>query len=271
MVSGWRSLFAAMSPRMRRLVRWSLALMAGQLLAVVARVVEFVLSAPVSVWVPTSVLMFGLGGPCIGLSLRMRAVRLAEDAEAQAERVRRAEFLRLRAPDPLPGQCPVCAYDDLGVLGERDRDLGVEGTELARVVAYGPHRAHSECAAVVPYVPPPRSTSGGMTLGHAVLALDGRPHLCRCPQCERARPRSTRGGYAAGDVPVSQMGPLPEVLTRPALKPPLVNGTLRDSIKVTGTYWARCGRCPWIGSAGTQDATEGLLRVHAQTCRKRKR
>jgi hypothetical protein len=67
------------------------------------------------------------------------------------------------------------------------------------------------------------------------------------------------------------MGPLPEVLTRPALKPPLVNGTLRDSIKVTGTYWARCGRCPWIGSAGTQDATEGLLRVHAQTCRKRKR
>lgn len=246
---------------LRRIAKWWLLYACAPMVAVLF-VVQLLLgneTHPQILVIPAAFAWFGwLGSHCF-------APKSAGVAAPSTPR------LELKAPNPRPGQCPVCSLEDLDERAAGDELLGDTGTALARVVAYGPHRAHSECAAVVPYVPPPRSTSGGMTLGHAVLALDGRPHLCRCPQCERNRPRSTRGGYAAGDVPVSQMGPLPEVLTRPALKPPLVNGTLRDSIKVTGTYWARCGRCPWIGSAGTQDAAEGLLRAHALTCRKRKR
>lgn len=153
-MSDWRSLFAALSPRMRRLTRWALALMAGQLLAIVARAAEWLLGSGAQVWVPTTVLMFALAPAGIGVSLHMRSVRLAEQAGRDREALRRAEFQRLRAPRPDPGQCPVCAYDDLDALAERDRDLEVEGTPLARVVGYGPDRAHAECAEAVPHVPP---------------------------------------------------------------------------------------------------------------------
>jgi hypothetical protein len=59
--------------------------------------------------------------------------------------------LELNAPNPVPSQCPVCGLTDLDERAVGDEVLGDGGTALARVVAYGPWRAHSECAAVVPY------------------------------------------------------------------------------------------------------------------------
>lgn len=162
-MSDWRSLFAALSPRMRRLTRWALALMAGQLLAIVARAAEWLLGSGAQVWVPTTLLMFAVSLAAIGQSLHMRRVRLAETAQRQREAAEHKEFRRLRAPNPAPGQCPVCSLADLDERAIGDELLGDAGTVLARVVSYGPDRAHAECAAVVPYAAPPRATSGGTT------------------------------------------------------------------------------------------------------------
>ncbi len=153
----------ALSPRMRKLVRIALALMAAQALLIVLRAGEFVFGAPTSVWAPTTLLMFALAPAGIGVSLRMRSVRLAEQAGRERERLGRAEFLRLRAPNPAPGQCPVCGLADLDERAVGDGLLGDAGTALARVVPYGPDRAHAECAAVVPYAAPPLTVAGGAT------------------------------------------------------------------------------------------------------------
>lgn len=181
--------FATLSPRMRRLVRAALALMAAQVLLVALRVAEFVSGAPADVWVPTTLLMLAFPAAAIGQSLLMRRVRLAEAAERERAAAEREKLLRLHAPNPAPGQCPVCALTDLDDLAAGDALLEYEGTGWARVVAYGPGRAHSECAAVVPYVASPRSTSPGAA-AHGGCAAAGKPRLCVCPQCEKNRPRS---------------------------------------------------------------------------------
>src|SRR6185437_985806 len=160
-MTGWRTAFLKLSPRQRRLVRVALGVMATQVLLVAARVVEFLFGAPAAVWVPTSLLLFTFGFAAIGLSVRIRQVRIAETVERKRAAAQRRELLRLRAPDPASGQCPVCSLTDLDERAVGDELLEDGGTVLARVVAYGPHRAHSECAAMVPYVPPARSTSGG--------------------------------------------------------------------------------------------------------------
>lgn len=176
--------------------------------------------------------------------------------------------LDLKAPNPAPGQCPVCGLEDLDERAAGDDLLGDAGTALAKVVPYGPDRAHFECAATVPYVDraaaraererehlagqhrlgakydcpicadPSRDPQrelvhllGGVTMQHMGYGLAGTLDLCRCAQCERTRPRPAKGGYAAGNVTVSEMGPLPEVLTRPGLGQPVVNNTLRGSVE----------------------------------------
>jgi hypothetical protein len=104
-----------------------------------------------------------------------------------------APRLELKAPSPRPGQCPVCSLEDLEERAADDAFMGDTGTALARVVKYGPDRAHSECAAVVPYEPPLRSTSGGtyreggIVLSPEKLAAKER---CVCKQChaETGRP-----------------------------------------------------------------------------------
>lgn len=139
--------------------------------------------------------------------------------------------LELKAPNPRPGQCPVCSLEDLDARAADDAFMGDTGTELARVVAYGPDRAHSECAAVVPYVPPSRSTSGGTAYqsgGYVRPVQVGAQH-CPCSQCRAghaAQVRPRKGGYMAADVTVEQMGPVPEVLTKPG---PAKRGKLREA------------------------------------------
>lgn len=80
-----------------------------------------------------------------------RAPRLEPPAAARWE---------LKVANPVPGQCPVCGLADLDERAVGDELLGDAGTALARVVPYGPDRAHAECAAVVPYAAPLRSTPG---------------------------------------------------------------------------------------------------------------
>lgn len=67
-----------------------------------------------------------------------------------------APRFELKAPDPAPGQCPVCSLADLDELGVHDEMAAEIDPALVRVVAYGPHRAHYACAAVAPYVAPPK-------------------------------------------------------------------------------------------------------------------
>jgi hypothetical protein len=56
--------------------------------------------------------------------------------------------LKLHAPDALPGQCPVCGMEDVKQLAKQDRELGGE-----RVVPYGKHLAHWDCAELLPCAP----------------------------------------------------------------------------------------------------------------------
>lgn len=146
---------------MRRLIAWSVAWMALDVTLMAARVVEYFASALLLAGDVTTLCALGASGALIGTGLAMRRVRLTEAADAEVRKARRTEFLRLRAPSPTTGQCPVCAMDDLDVLAERDRELELDGTPLVRVVTYGPVRAHQECAEAVPYVPPAWSTPVG--------------------------------------------------------------------------------------------------------------
>ena len=136
--------------------------------------------------------------------------------------------LALKAPNPKPGQCPVCSLEDLDERAADDAFMGDTGTPPARVVPYGPDRAHSECAAVVPYAAPAKPTERCA----AIPTDDGRV-MClahnqgdpRCtvyppPEPKPGKPREsarTKGGHIAANVTAAEMGPLPEVLTRPAL------------------------------------------------------
>jgi hypothetical protein len=52
-------------------------------------------------------------------------------------------------------------------------------------------------------------------------------------QHERLNGRPPKGGYMAADVTVSEMGPLPEVLTRPGLGQRSPKGTVRPPVLTT--------------------------------------
>lgn len=55
----------------------------------------------------------------------------------------------VRLPCPEPGQCPVCGMTDLDELAQEDMDFGA----CVRVVPYGIHYAHWDCAELVPVRP----------------------------------------------------------------------------------------------------------------------
>lgn len=167
--------------------------------------------------------------------------------------------LGLKAPNPMPGQCPVCSLEDLDERAADDAFMGDTGTPLARVVAYGPDRAHSECAAVVPYVPPLRSTSGGTRRAHPGFWIDGEYVSCGCDLCEGAQacaavplaggrrmclahnegdPRCTvypPAGSKPGKLRDQQ---LPEVLTRPG---PGAHHHFGFYTPGPGAKWTYCG------------------------------
>lgn len=142
----------------------------------------------------------------------------------------------LKAPNPAAGQCPVCGLEDLDERAVGDDLLGDAGTALARVVPYGPDRAHSECATVVPWVKPQYAQGGLVPTAVEVCSTGNRARPCRCRECERQRPGRARSGYVAGDVPVSGLGLLPGSLTRPGIGAPVINNTLRDSIDVSAEW-----------------------------------
>jgi hypothetical protein len=93
---------------------------------------------------------------CLFVMLRSAAAvgRLREqESEARIRaRERHRDVRRLSAPDAGEGQCPVCGYDDLAALAQRDAFLHETGSRR-RVAEYGPRRAHQECAELVPYTP----------------------------------------------------------------------------------------------------------------------
>jgi len=96
----------------------------------------------------------------IVLTGRMR-VQYQREVDERAVEAARREKLRqqlhtLVAPDAVDGQCPVCGLDDLDELAAVDQELE-EGADsrFTRVRTYGSHRAHAECAELVPYKPSP--------------------------------------------------------------------------------------------------------------------
>jgi hypothetical protein len=116
--------------------------------------------------------------------------------------------LELKAPNPEAGQCPVCSLTDLDERAIGDELLGDAGTAFARVVAYGPHRAHSECAAVVPYTKPhaPGTAAvaehthfGSSVDGHWTYCCEAMRESapCACGECERQRSEFMRSVRAA--------------------------------------------------------------------------
>lgn len=257
---------------MRRLVRLAAVFMAAQVVTIVARVVEFLTGAPVFVWVSTTLLSFALAAPGIGVSLRMRSVRLAETAERERDAARRREFLLLRAPDPRPGQCPVCSLEDLDELAVHDEFAREIDPECVRVVPYGPHRAHYACAKTVPYVAPTRSTSGGTSKTTLVTGVDercvkmpvdgGRRVMCLVhnegdPGCT-VYPRGTLGSDAdAFHSAVTDLGGrIADAVARAFAvrgvdfgfdRPPVVNHTLRDSLAAP-PQWAALGVDTFAGA-----------------------
>ena len=261
-----------------------------------------------------------------GRSRAHRASRPAVEASPTP-----APRFELNAPDPAPGQCPVCGLEDLDELGVHDEMAAEIDPALVRVVAYGPHRAHYACAAVVPCVAAPKPakhhcfgfSSGGHwtycgcesmregvplpegrgTLSHTGYEILGRLAECGCEDCkpkppvvnntlrdsvlsaltegiEREAQRITievrrqrpKGGYMAPDVTVEQMGPLPEVLARPALETPhptKVPGAGRlDGDIGLGAYWT-CKFCQTKRWAASLKGAEWALIEHARTCEKR--
>lgn len=190
------------------------------------------------------------------------------DSLKAVERAPAAPRWELKAPNPAQGQCPVCGLTDLAERAVGDELLGDAGTALARVVAYGPDRAHAECAAVVSYVPPPRSTSGGTAPGyHAAANPDG----CSAPRCRpcAAKPGRLRESFieamaeeavALGEKLQREMGLQPTALPGrlDELKPPYLTRA--------GTYRASCAYCPWTQQLGTEGAGYLAVREHAHTC-----
>ena len=77
-MTNWRGGYAKLSPRLRRLVRIALGVMAAQILLLAARVAEFLFGAPAVLWVPTSLLIFAFAAGAFGVCARMRSVRIAE-------------------------------------------------------------------------------------------------------------------------------------------------------------------------------------------------
>ena len=142
-----------MSARLRRTQVAAVMLI---MLAVVTELADVTLSMP---W-------WALGvaeGCLIAAGLRQTEwiyrIRCEQDSAREKEAERRARhreaLLSLSAPDAGPGQCPVCALDDLEQLASDDRFLDRQGT-WRRVAPYGRGRAHQECAELVPYKPSPR-------------------------------------------------------------------------------------------------------------------
>lgn len=173
------------------------------------------------------------------------------DSLKAVERAPAAPRWELKAPNPAQGQCPVCGLTDLAERAVGDELLGDAGTALARVVAYGPDRAHAECAAVVPYVAPARSTSGGTrhstpvkpTGQCAAVPLSDGHRMCLAHN--QGDPRC--GVYSPG-------GYVPE--------PP-------SYIARDGSYRARCAYCPWNLALKTEGAAELSIREHSRSCLKR--
>jgi hypothetical protein len=105
---------------------------------------------PRSVGLPPSLGLDGLGAWCVVMSVRtglaQAGVRLA------AEATESVELRTPRVPDAGPDQCPVCGGFGLDALAADDQFME-RGPDRAKVVTYGPRRAHWDCAEVVPYKP----------------------------------------------------------------------------------------------------------------------
>lgn len=101
------------------------------------------------------------------------------------EKVRREqlhqELHTLKAPDADSGQCPVCSLGDLAELAAVDEYLEEPGSRFTRVVPYGAHRAHQECAELVPY----KKTAEELALEAHELDHHGTPRtrVLGCPLC----------------------------------------------------------------------------------------
>lgn len=90
----------------------------------------------------------------------------------------------------------------------------------------------------------PRDAVPSFTEQHA------NPSLIETAAKGARAPRRTKGGYMAADVPVSAMGPLPDVLTRPGLGQKSPRGTVRPPVITTQqvappppSVHHHCGHC----------------------------
>lgn len=214
----------------------------------------------------------------VGTQLALYAARWRERRAARAAAETSAPApprLELKAPNPRPGQCPVCSLEDLDELAVHDDFAREIDPECVQVVPYGPHRAHYACAKTAPYIAPRRSTSGGIAGGaaaeHASYTLNGRLNLCRCAQCEKNREAPKRSHWLIdSDAFSEELAAVGEKLQRlagmytpePAVKAP------GDT---PGQFWATCRYCSERRQTVTQGLGESWLRLHAKHCPKRPR
>lgn len=110
---------------------------------------------------------FALGVAAAGEKL-LELVAHAEPPRAAASKSPTVWTARLE--DPGPGQCPVCAMEDVKERAERDEVFELDASRCA-IVPYGDHRAHWDCAELVPYRAPTPPPWAGFTAPWAPLDL----------------------------------------------------------------------------------------------------
>jgi hypothetical protein len=103
-----------------------------------------------SLWALAPVPVYATAGSVCWVRAR-RESRVLSVARLRAE-AELAELHTPRVPDAGPDQCPVCAGFGLDDLAADDAFM--DRGALAKVVAYGPRRAHWDCAEFVPHKPP---------------------------------------------------------------------------------------------------------------------
>lgn len=112
----------------------------------------------------------------VTLYVMRRGEKRRVDAALEAAKAEAKALRTPRAPDAGPDQCPVCGGFGLGELAADDK-LMERGADRAKVVPWGPKRAHWDCAEFVPHKAPGQPPSASRAVREQPSLITGSGYV----------------------------------------------------------------------------------------------